>query len=130
MLRGLEHNASPGIHAIEGCGETSVADSQLVLDLPVTKAPLEHQGARPETLARPSKGSNHLLDIIMAKNPSPVASHAAHGALAFIFEEPAQHLVQKLEVGLDNTELLTQLRNNIAGEGLRVADAFAETRLN
>lgn len=123
-------DTSASVHAIEGGSEASVANSKLVLNLLIAQTPLEHQGAHTKALARAAEGDDHLLDIIVTKDATPSTSHATHGALALVLEELAQHLIEELEVGLGDAELLAQLRDDIAGEGLLVADALAETCFN
>lgn len=106
-------DASSVIHAIESSSKTSVADTKLVFNLFVAKTPLEHEGTHTETLTGTSKSVDHLLDIIVAEELAPASTHATHGALAFVLEVSAKHLVKKLEVCLGDTELLAKLGDDI-----------------
>ncbi|KAI6764401.1 hypothetical protein HG530_008190 [Fusarium avenaceum] len=91
---------STRVHAVESSSKASVANTELILDLLVTETPLEHEGAHTETLACATKGTDHLLDIVIAKDATPSATHTAHGTLALILEKLTKHLVEQLEVGL------------------------------
>lgn len=119
-------NARSAVHQIESGDQASVTNAHLPLNLLTAQTPLEHEGAHAEALSSLAESVDHLLDIIAAKDPAPAAAHAAHGALALIFKEPAEHLVEELEVSLGDAELLAQLRDDIGGEGLVRANAFYE----
>ncbi|KAK7417230.1 hypothetical protein QQX98_004664, partial [Neonectria punicea] len=123
-------DARAAVDAVQRGGQPRVPDAHLLLDLLVAQAPLEHQRAHAQALARATQGIDHLLDVVVAKDLAPAAAHAAHGALALVLQEPAQHLVQQLEVGLGHAELLAQLRDDVGGEGLGGADTLTQPGLD
>jgi hypothetical protein len=114
------------VHAVESGGQSSVANAHLLLNLLIAETPLEHESAHAQTFASLAEGGDHLLNVVASKELAPAAAHATHGALALVLEEPSEHLVEELEVGLGDAELLAQLRDDIAGEGLARANAFRE----